>query len=246
MFGNGIRHRTAHGQGIAGARRGAASLREEAVPKCLMLRFTLAYLYSVSRVEPDLFIRFWQTVTEPPRPGESEAICATGRRQNANAILNGIYLRRTGAAVAARSNRSEIRSTAVPADCKCLPTEHDGRRFEGRGEMRGQVLGMDTRTGDGIVVGDDGRRYKFGPSDWAHRGEPAVGMYVDFESNETRALSIFPVPGTSPPAPVPPAPARTSMTAINMLRRCSLSYSGRLGSTVFIWEGRDRASPCSC
>lgn len=74
--------------------------------------------------------------------------------------------------------------------------------------MRGQVLGMDTRTGDGIVVGDDGRRYKFGPTDWAHRGEPAVGMYVDFESNESRALSIFPVPGTSPPpAPASPAPA---------------------------------------
>lgn len=65
----------------------------ETVPKCLMLRFTLAYLYSVSRGEPDLFIKFWRTVTEPPRPGESEAICATGRRQNANAILNAIYLR---------------------------------------------------------------------------------------------------------------------------------------------------------
>ena len=74
------------------------------------------------------------------------------------------------------------------------------------GQMRGQVLGMDTRTGDGIVVGDDGRRYKFGPSDWAHRGEPAVGMYVDFESNESRALSIFPVPGTSPPVAASPAP----------------------------------------
>ena len=73
--------------------------------------------------------------------------------------------------------------------------------------MRGQVLGMDTRTGDGIVVGDDGHRYKFGPSDWAHRGEPVVGMYVDFESNESRALSIFPVPGTSPPDPPVPAPA---------------------------------------
>jgi len=69
---------------------------------------------------------------------------------------------------------------------------------------------MDTRTGDGIVVGDDGRRYKFGPSDWAHRGEPAVGMFVDFENNESQALSIFPVPGTSPPdppVPAPPAPA---------------------------------------
>lgn len=65
--------------------------------------------------------------------------------------------------------------------------------------MRGQVLGVDTRTGDGIVTGDDGRRYSFKPLDWAARGEPAVGMEVDFETHESRALSIFPVPGASPP-----------------------------------------------
>lgn len=77
--------------------------------------------------------------------------------------------------------------------------------------MRGQVLGVDTRTGDGIVTGEDGRRYNFKPLDWAARGEPAVGMDVDFEAHESRALSIFPVPGTSPPpavaVPQPPAPA---------------------------------------
>lgn len=73
--------------------------------------------------------------------------------------------------------------------------------------MRGQVLGVDTRTGDGMVAGDDGRRYTFTPTDWAHRGEPAVGMYVDFETEETRALSIFPVPGTTPPAAASTAPA---------------------------------------
>lgn len=77
--------------------------------------------------------------------------------------------------------------------------------------MRGQVLGVDTRTGDGIVTGDDGRRYSFKPDDWAHRGEPAIGMIVDFETADSRALSIFPVPGTSPPPvvtqpPPPPAP----------------------------------------
>jgi len=73
--------------------------------------------------------------------------------------------------------------------------------------MRGQVLGVDTRTGDGVVTGDDGRRYAFRPADWAARGEPAVGMLVDFEAMENRALSIFPVPGASPPpAVVAPAP----------------------------------------
>jgi TM2 domain-containing membrane protein YozV len=80
----------------------------------------------------------------------------------------------------------------------------------GKGLMRGQVLGVDTRTGDGIVTGEDGRRYSFKPLDWADRGEPAVGMQVDFETHENRALSIFPVPGASPPpavAPARPAPA---------------------------------------
>ena len=33
--------------------------------------------------------------------------------------------------------------------------------------MRGQVLGVDRRTGDGIVTGEDGRRYSFKPDDWA-------------------------------------------------------------------------------
>jgi TM2 domain-containing membrane protein YozV len=67
--------------------------------------------------------------------------------------------------------------------------------------MRGQVLGVDTRTGDGIVTGEDGRRYNFRPADWAHRGEPEIGMLVDFEADQSRALSLFPVPGTTP-APV--------------------------------------------
>ena len=45
--------------------------------------------------------------------------------------------------------------------------------------MRGQVLGVDVRKGVGVVLGEDGRRYNFKPDDWAHRGEPAVGMEVD-------------------------------------------------------------------
>jgi TM2 domain-containing membrane protein YozV len=75
--------------------------------------------------------------------------------------------------------------------------------------MRGQVLGVDTRTGTGVVTGDDGRRYRFKPEDWADRGEPAIGMYVDFDVEEDRALTIFPVPGTVPvqaSAAPPPAP----------------------------------------
>jgi len=76
--------------------------------------------------------------------------------------------------------------------------------------MRGQVLGVDMRRGEGIVAGDDGRRYAFKPDDWAHKGEPAVGMYVDFETHENRALSLFPVPGTLPAAAPTRAPAEAN------------------------------------
>ena len=61
--------------------------------------------------------------------------------------------------------------------------------------MRGQILGVDRRTGEGQLAGEDGRRYAFRPDDWAHRGEPAVGLQVDFQADQGRALSIFPVPG---------------------------------------------------
>lgn len=68
--------------------------------------------------------------------------------------------------------------------------------------MRGQILGVDARTGEAQVAGDDGRRYRFTRDDWAHAGEPAVGMPIDFQAEEGRALSVFPVPGAAPAVPV--------------------------------------------
>lgn len=76
--------------------------------------------------------------------------------------------------------------------------------------MRGQILGVDARTGEAQVAGDDGHRYRFGRDDWAHRGEPAVGMAVDFHAEESRALSVFPVPGAPAAAVARPRPAPTT------------------------------------
>ena len=72
--------------------------------------------------------------------------------------------------------------------------------------MRGQILGVDRRTGEGQLAGEDGRRYAFLRDDWAHDGAPAIGLQVDFEAEQNRALHIFPVPAeralaTSAPAP---------------------------------------------
>lgn len=76
--------------------------------------------------------------------------------------------------------------------------------------MRGQILGVDRRTGEGLVSGDDGRRYTFRPDDWAHQGEPSVGAYVDFDAEQSRARSIFPVPA-APQAVAPPAVGAVAM-----------------------------------
>ena len=71
--------------------------------------------------------------------------------------------------------------------------------------MRGQVLGVDPRTGEGLVAGQDGQRYRFAPEDWAHRGEPVIGIEVDFEAAKDRALSVFPMPTVpGPRRAVPP------------------------------------------
>lgn len=110
--------------------------------------------------------------------------------------------------------------------------------------MHGQVLGVDTRTGDGVITGEDGRRYRFRPADWAHRGEPGIGMVVDFEPAEDRATSIFPVPGMVPaaaqPQAVAPAAARGDrnkyIAAILAFLLGTLGvhrfYLGRIGSGI--------------
>lgn len=86
--------------------------------------------------------------------------------------------------------------------------------------MRGQVLGVDSRTGEGLVAGDDGHRYRFTPEDWAQRGEPAIGIKVDFQVEGDRALSVFPMPevaGTrhvlAPPPPRAPTNDRNKIVA---------------------------------
>ena len=77
--------------------------------------------------------------------------------------------------------------------------------------MRGQVLGVDARTGEGLVSGDDGRRYRFVQDDWAAPGEPAIGMTVDFDNREDRAISVFPLVAayTAPPQSITTSEART-------------------------------------
>ena len=109
--------------------------------------------------------------------------------------------------------------------------------------MRGQVLGVDLKTGDGQISGDDGRRYRFKPADWADRVAPAVGAIVDFEASDTRALAVYRVPGTVPATPRAPSPARVPRNPKNKIVAALLAfflgafgvhrfYVGRVGSGI--------------
>lgn len=103
--------------------------------------------------------------------------------------------------------------------------------------MRGQVLGVDRRSGDGQIAGDDGRRYRFRPEDWSDRLQPAVGAVVDFEAASDRALSIYRlpvaandlVPAASPMNAAPARPRRRSKFVAAILAL----FLGALGAHRF-------------
>lgn len=95
--------------------------------------------------------------------------------------------------------------------------------------MRGQILGVDARTGDGLLSGEDGRRYRFTPTDWADRGEPAVGLAVDFEAHDARALNIFPLPGARAVEPSGAAPAKHRSEKNKFVAALLAFFLGTLG-----------------
>ncbi|MBN8806888.1 MAG: TM2 domain-containing protein [Sphingomonas sp.] len=79
--------------------------------------------------------------------------------------------------------------------------------------MRGQVLGVDTATGEGQISGDDGRRYVFRPEDWSDRGGPSVGALIDFEADDRHARRIYRQPGTHVATAAPPETDRNKYVA---------------------------------
>ncbi|MBA5727517.1 TM2 domain-containing protein [Bombella mellum] len=62
--------------------------------------------------------------------------------------------------------------------------------------MRGTILTYDVKAGEGLISGDDGRRYSFkGASFGSDSNFLRNGTLVDFEARDDEALSIFMVPG---------------------------------------------------
>ncbi|OOL18965.1 hypothetical protein AL01_04365 [Bombella intestini] len=61
--------------------------------------------------------------------------------------------------------------------------------------MRGTILNYDVKQGEGIISGDDGKRYSFKGSSFGSEGALLRnGTAVDFEVQDDKAQSIFAVP----------------------------------------------------
>jgi TM2 domain-containing membrane protein YozV len=64
--------------------------------------------------------------------------------------------------------------------------------------MRGTILGFDQLAGQGVITGDDGRRYTFTSSEWkSSEAQVRPGLSVDYENEAGTAKMIFLVPAHS-------------------------------------------------
>ena|GEM_PF-921926 len=59
--------------------------------------------------------------------------------------------------------------------------------------MEGRILHFDAQRDEGVIRGDDSRRYSFVANEWMLEGRPRVGLRVDFEVDGNQATSLYPI-----------------------------------------------------
>ena len=58
--------------------------------------------------------------------------------------------------------------------------------------MQGTILTYHPETNNGLISGNDGKRYNFTKADWAsHDQEPSPNLFVDFETEEKEAKEVI-------------------------------------------------------
>lgn len=62
--------------------------------------------------------------------------------------------------------------------------------------MKGRILGFSSEAGNGVISGEDGKRYSFETAEWKSGQPVRTGAQVDFEPNGSTAAGIYPETGT--------------------------------------------------
>lgn len=58
--------------------------------------------------------------------------------------------------------------------------------------MFGSVLSYSVQTGEGVISGDDGHRYRFSSRDYLGPDVPRRGARIEFDTIDDRAISVHP------------------------------------------------------
>lgn len=57
--------------------------------------------------------------------------------------------------------------------------------------MKGKILDFVLIKGEGVISGDDGKRYTFQVTEWKSQAHPTVGARIDFDVNGNSAVSVY-------------------------------------------------------
>jgi hypothetical protein len=57
--------------------------------------------------------------------------------------------------------------------------------------MKGSILDFSVQKNEGLISGDDNKRYAFAGAEWRPSEPPTRGMRVDFDAKDTVATAIF-------------------------------------------------------
>jgi hypothetical protein len=63
--------------------------------------------------------------------------------------------------------------------------------------MKGKILGYDSNSCEGAIIGEDKNRYTFELSEWKGSGTPKAETPVDFITNDGYAQKLYPVSNES-------------------------------------------------
>jgi hypothetical protein len=94
--------------------------------------------------------------------------------------------------------------------------------LQGKGDMKGKVLGFDAASGAGAINGENGQRYTFTAADWKSPAAAKANDNVDFEADGSVAKNIY---ATSAAASVDLSSMTANPTVAGILAKPSIIWA---------------------